>query len=79
MITSHLIVLLILLLPSTGQAYLDPGTGSMLIQGVVAAVALAAVTLKHYWYRLLRFFGRSKENPEDEAENSKQRSEEAPD
>ena len=34
-------------------AYLDPGTGSMLVQLVVGGVAAAAVTAKFYWRRLL--------------------------
>lgn len=34
-------------------AYLDPGTGSMLVQLVVGGVAAVAVTAKFYWRRLL--------------------------
>jgi hypothetical protein len=36
-------------------AYLDPGTGSMLLQAVVAGVAGAAVAGKLYWRRLKGF------------------------
>jgi hypothetical protein len=36
-------------------AYLDPGTGSMLLQAVVAGVAGAAVAGKLYWRRLKAF------------------------
>jgi hypothetical protein len=35
-------------------AYLDPGSGSMIMQLLVGGVAAAAVALKLYWYRLLR-------------------------
>ena len=35
-------------------AYLDPGSGSMIMQILVGGVAAAAVALKLYWYRLLR-------------------------
>lgn len=38
------------------HAYLDPGTGSALIQGLIAAVAAVGVTLKLYWHRIKRFF-----------------------
>lgn len=38
------------------HAYLDPGTGSALIQGVIAAIAAVGVTLKLYWHRIKRFF-----------------------
>ena len=39
-------------------AYLDPGTGSMILQGIVAAVAVAGVTAKHYWYKIQSLFGK---------------------
>ena len=35
-------------------AYLDPGTGSMLVQLVVGGLAAAGVALKLYWHRFLR-------------------------
>ena len=38
------------------HAYLDPGTGSALIQGLIAAVAALGVTLKLYWHRIMGFF-----------------------
>ncbi len=40
------------------HAYLDPITGSMIIQGLVAAIAGAAVAIKLYWGRLKAWFGR---------------------
>lgn len=33
-------------------AYLDPGTGSMLIQGIIGAIAAVGVTLKLYWHKI---------------------------
>jgi hypothetical protein len=38
-------------------AYLDPGTGSMILQGIIAGVATVAVLGRLYWQRLLKFFG----------------------
>jgi len=38
-------------------AYIDPGTGSIIIQSLIAAVAGAAIVAKLYWDRLLKFFG----------------------
>jgi hypothetical protein len=35
-------------------AYLDPGTGSMIVQLLVGGVAAVGVGLKLYWGRLLR-------------------------
>lgn len=42
---------------SDALAYLDPGTGSAILQGILGALAALAITLKLYWHRLLRFFG----------------------
>ena len=39
-------------------AYLDPGTGSMLIQGLIAAVAALTVSIGIFWGRLKSFWGR---------------------
>jgi hypothetical protein len=41
---------------SAALAYIDPGTGSMLLQVIVGGVAAAAVGLKLFWSRLLGFF-----------------------
>jgi len=35
--------------------YIDPGTGSMLLQVIVGGVAAAAVGLRLFWSRLLDF------------------------
>ena len=44
-------------------AYLDPGTGSMLIQGVIGAIAAVGVTLKLYWHKLrVMFSGKKTKN-----------------
>ena len=52
-----LAVLVVLSLPSTAFAYLDPGTGSALLQGVLGALAAIGIVLKLYWHRLLRLLG----------------------
>jgi len=36
--------------------YIDPGTGSLILQGLIASFAAAAVALRAYWYRLKAFF-----------------------
>ena len=42
---------------SSAHAYLDPGTGSIILQGIIGAVAAIAVALKLYWHKLLKFLG----------------------
>ena len=38
------------------HAYLDPGTGSLLLQGLIAGIAAASVVLGGYWSRVKAFF-----------------------
>ena len=49
-------------------AYLDPGTGSMLVQLLVGGVAAVGVTLKLYWHRILRLLRIRKPEPEPDRE-----------
>jgi hypothetical protein len=53
-----------LFLTENTYAYLDPGTGSMLLQGLIAAIAAGLVVIKLYWQKMKAFlFGRGrKEN-----------------
>lgn len=39
-------------------AYLDPGTGSIILQGFLAAVASGIVVVKVYWSKLSGFFSK---------------------
>jgi hypothetical protein len=55
------VALLLVLLSTPAYAYLDPGTGSMIIQGVVAALAVASAAVAAFWTRIRRLFsGRTK-------------------
>ena len=49
-------------------AYLDPGSGSMMLQVIAGGLAAAAVTIKVYWRRLLVFLHIRK--PEEETETA---------
>jgi hypothetical protein len=51
------------ILRGTVFAYLDPGTGSMLVQLLVGGVAAAAVTAKLYWHRILRLLRIRRDEP----------------
>jgi hypothetical protein len=51
--------------------YLDPGTGSMLVQLVVGGLAAVAVTAKFYWRRVLVFLRIRKPEPEPEPEQER--------
>ena len=47
-------------------AYLDPGSGSMILQLIAGGLAAIAVTAKLYWHRLLRFLRIKRDDPEAE-------------
>jgi hypothetical protein len=49
---------------TTFLAYLDPGSGSMILQIIAGGLAAVAVTAKLYWNRVLRFLRIKKDEPE---------------
>jgi hypothetical protein len=51
-------------LPMPALAYIDPGTGSMLIQSLIAAVAAALVFGRTLWHRVKELIGRSRKKAE---------------
>ena len=51
---------LVLSLPKNAYAYLDPGTGSMLLQGCMAAVAGGLLIIRAYWGKWKRLVASSK-------------------
>jgi len=54
------IVIIFCSLSTPAYAYLDPGTGSLIIQGIIGAIAVFSITLKLYWYKFMSFFKGSK-------------------
>lgn len=59
------------------SAYIDPGTGSMLVQAVVAAVAGAALAAKAYWQRIRAFLGREPDGAAERDEPAQSESDDA--
>ena len=45
------------LMTSPAHAYLDPGTGSLILQGLVAGISAVLVAGQLYWTRLLNRLG----------------------
>ena len=58
MIRLLLAPLILLAYSHQAAAYLDPGTGSMVLQGIIAAIAVVGLTLKNYWYKIRGLFGK---------------------
>jgi hypothetical protein len=59
-----IMVIIAVFIATPAYAYLDPGTGSAILQGILGALAAIAVVTKLYWYRILRFLGLSKKGIE---------------
>ncbi len=61
-------LILLLLMFTDAVAYLDPGTGSMLLQVILGGIAAVAVAIKLYWHKLRAALGMAKkEVSEDES------------
>jgi hypothetical protein len=54
-----MLVVLLLTTPDPLPAYVDPGSGSFLVQMLIAGVLGASVTLKTFWKQIKSYFRRS--------------------
>jgi hypothetical protein len=66
----------ILLFANEAHAYIDPGTGSIILQGLLAGIAAAMAAAGLYWARVKNFFSSlfsskklADSNPEQDPEN----------
>jgi hypothetical protein len=46
---------------SEAQAYLDPGTGSMILQMIIGGVLAISYTVKIYWRKIKAFLTKKKD------------------
>jgi len=65
-IVFNLVLSLLVFFPTIAYAYIDPGTGSMMIQALLALIATLSVSIGIFWRRIRSFFvrllGREKKN-----------------
>jgi hypothetical protein len=47
------LIIMVTLFPANAWAYIDPGTGSFVIQGIIAAIVGAGLFIKLYWRRIV--------------------------
>ncbi len=69
------LVVLIILLPVKVSAYLDPGSGSLIIQVIIAAIAGAGFAIKLYWRKIKSIFTKKDKNKEKDGEDIKPKNE----
>ena len=58
----------VILPPQAMAAYLDPGTGSLIIQSVIAALAAVGFAIRLYWGKIRGWFKRSETRVDSPAE-----------
>ena len=61
-----LVLLAMSLFPAAAHAYIDPGTGSFVIQGIIAAVVGAGFAIKVFWHRIVTSFSRKSATEDDD-------------
>ena len=50
------------LFTTSAQAYIDPGTFSIIFQAIIGAIVAGGVAIKIYWNRLLSIFKKRDKN-----------------
>lgn len=58
LIYSFMTICVFMVFSKPAYAYLDPGTGSMMLQAVLAVIAGASVTIGLFWRRIKSLFSR---------------------
>ena len=53
----------LLSIATPAYAYLDPGTGSMILSAVIGVAAAVGLALKMFWYRVLSVFRGGRREP----------------
>ena len=69
----YLMALLLVLFTQPAWAYLDPGTGSMLLQVILGGIAAVGVALKLFWHKIraaLGFASKSEDEEDDDEQGS---------
>tara|TARA_B100001939_G_scaffold321412_1_gene311004 strand:- start:833 stop:1048 length:216 start_codon:yes stop_codon:yes gene_type:complete len=65
-ILSLLYILTLIIFPTKAFAYLDPGTGSIILQAILGFIAATVASISIYWEKfkslISKLFGKKKEN-----------------
>ena len=72
--SSMLSFILLASIATPAYAYLDPGTGSLILQGLIAGLAMISFTFKMWWYKLTSFFKKSDDSEDSEDSEDKEKS-----
>jgi|TARA_B100001971_G_C18195266_1_gene541072 hypothetical protein len=56
----------ILVITNNAYAYIDPGSGSIILQAILGAIAAIGATISIYWLKIKKFFSKIKKNLTDD-------------
>jgi len=59
--TAVCVILLLIGFPTRAEAYLDPGSGSIVLQVAIGGILAAMATTRLYWKRLKSLFRRNRD------------------
>ncbi len=54
---------------TNAKAYIDPGSGSIILQALLGALAAAGATISIYWNKIKDFFRKNKKPENNKKEN----------
>jgi hypothetical protein len=66
-----LAAVIVLATTAPAYAYLDPGTGSIILQAILGGLAMGAVTARLYWAKLKSFFMRRQPSHRERPDHGK--------
>ena len=52
----YLVIIISFVFTTSANAYLDPGTGSIILQAILGFIAASIATISFYWSKLKLFF-----------------------
>ena len=65
----YLVIIISFLFTTSANAYLDPGTGSIILQAILGFIAASIATISFYWSKLKLFltklFKKNKKSVQD--------------
>ncbi len=62
LVVLYLTIALSIVVIEPANAYIDPGSGSIIFQAVAASVMAVGLVLKVFWRRITSFFSRKKDS-----------------
>jgi len=62
----YILLVIIIITARPAYAYIDPGTGSLIIQSILAAIAGSIIAVKFYWYKIVAFLKSKRSDTKDQ-------------